>query len=116
MYRATKIGLGVLLALLLALAALWLARAWLVAGFAERYFRLHGVAAPGRRSNQSVRTVTLSRSAVASVLRSGSRKASASSSNTSPSCVFTPSLKDSVAVPKKCTWTSPGRRNWPYLK
>jgi hypothetical protein len=43
--RATKIGLGVVLALLLALAALWLARAWLVAGFAGRYFRQHGVAA-----------------------------------------------------------------------
>ncbi len=43
--RASKIGLGVVLSVLLALAALWLARAWLVAGVAERYFRQHGVAA-----------------------------------------------------------------------
>lgn len=43
--RASKIGLGVALAVLLALAAAWAARAWLVAQFAERYFRQHGVAA-----------------------------------------------------------------------
>src|SRR5262245_7673924 len=46
----------------------------------------------------------------------GNRKASASISKMSPSSVFTPSLKDSVAVPKKCTCTSPGRRKTSYLK
>jgi hypothetical protein len=43
--RASKIGLGILLALLLVLAALWLARAWLIGQFAERYFREQGVTA-----------------------------------------------------------------------
>jgi len=43
--RAGKIGLGVVLALLVALAALWLSRAWLIGQFAERYFRQHGVTA-----------------------------------------------------------------------
>ena len=52
----------------------------------------------------------------ASGLRSGKRKASASISNTSPAAVSTPSANDSVAVPKKWTCTSPGRRNSAYLK
>jgi len=43
--RATRISLGLLLALLLVLAALWLARAWLIGKFAERYFRSNGVTA-----------------------------------------------------------------------
>jgi hypothetical protein len=43
--RASRIGLGIALAVLLALAAAWAARAWLVVQFAERYFRSHGVAA-----------------------------------------------------------------------
>jgi acyl CoA:acetate/3-ketoacid CoA transferase alpha subunit len=43
--RASFIGLGVVAALLLTLAALWLARARLVAEFAQRYFDQHGVAA-----------------------------------------------------------------------
>ena len=37
-------------------------------------------------------------------------------SNKSPGRVRIPSLKDSVPVPKKCTWMSPGRRNCGYLK
>jgi hypothetical protein len=41
--RGAKIALSLVLALLLALAALWLARAGIAAGFAERYFRQHGV-------------------------------------------------------------------------
>lgn len=43
--RRGKIILGVSLALLLVLAGLWLARAWLIGQFAERYFRQHGVTA-----------------------------------------------------------------------
>ena len=49
-------------------------------------------------------------------LRSGSVNGAAMISNTSPSRVSTPSAKDRVAVPKKWTWTSPGRLNNPYLK
>ena len=43
--RASRIGLYVVAALLLVLAALWLSRAWLIAQFAERYFRQQGVTA-----------------------------------------------------------------------
>jgi hypothetical protein len=43
--RASVIGLGFLLVLLLALAGLWLARARLVEEFARDYFRRHGIAA-----------------------------------------------------------------------
>ena len=52
----------------------------------------------------------------ASGLRRGIAKGAALTSNTSPSRVATPSANDSVAVPKKCTCTSPGRRNDAYLK
>jgi hypothetical protein len=41
--RGAKIGLSLVLAVLLALAALWIARATIAARFAERYFRQHGV-------------------------------------------------------------------------
>ena len=48
----------------------------------------------------SARTFTFSALAVASLFRNGRPKASDSISNTSPFCVATPSLKESVAVPK----------------
>ena len=64
----------------------------------------------------SARTRAFAALSVASRLRSGRPKGSHSISNTSPFSVFTPSLNESVAVPKKWTWTSPGRRNRPYLK
>src|SRR6267154_149452 len=62
------------------------------------------------------RTRTCAALTCASGLRSGTQNASASISKISPGCTFTPSEKDSVAVPKKCTCTSPGRRNKGYLK
>ena len=43
--RASYVGLGLVLVVLLALAGLWLARARLAAQFARGYFRDHGVAA-----------------------------------------------------------------------
>ncbi len=68
------------------------------------------------RHAQSAFTETDRGAALVSVLRSGSVKGAASISNTSPSRVVTPSANDSVAVPKKWTWMSPGRRNRSYLK
>ena len=43
--RAPLIGLVLLLALLLALAGLWLLRARLVERYARNYFRQHGITA-----------------------------------------------------------------------
>ena len=54
--------------------------------------------------------------AIGPELRTGRVKGAAEISNTSPSWQVTPSLKDRVAVPKKCTCRSPGRRNSLYLK
>src|SRR6185503_3467364 len=62
------------------------------------------------------RTAKFFAAARARRLRSGSRKASALISNTSPGSTRTCSENDRVAVPKKCTCTSPGRRKLPYLK
>src|SRR5690606_19215573 len=53
---------------------------------------------------------------VRSGLRSGAPSSGSSISNTSPGCARTPSAKLSVAVPKKCRCTSPGRRCAAYLK
>jgi hypothetical protein len=61
-------------------------------------------------------TVTVPAGAVARALRKGKVKGAAWISKTSPSCVWTPSAHDSVAVPKKWTWMSPGRRKAAYLK
>ena len=68
-----------------------------------------------RRAHSAV-TVTGAAGAVASGLRNGSVKGAASITKTSPSRVCTPSAQDSVAVPKKWTWTSPARRKGAYLK
>ena len=67
-------------------------------------------------AGHSARTVANDGSAEERVLRSVIRNGAASISNRSPSFVVTPSAKLSVAVPKKWTWTSPGRLNWAYLK
>ncbi len=69
-----------------------------------------------RASPQSAVTLVLAALAMVRRLRSGSPKGSASISKTSPFSGLIPSENDSVAVPKKCTCTSPGRRNSPYLK
>ena len=61
-------------------------------------------------------TVTACASARVNLLRSGKANGAASISKWSPSSVRTSSENDSVAVPKKCTCTSPGRRNRSYLK
>src|SRR3546814_7913903 len=66
--------------------------------------------------DQSVLTVVSNPAAAPIGLRTGIVNGAASISNTSPDCVWTPSLNDSVAVPKKWTWTSPGRRKPGYLK
>src|SRR5690606_23768458 len=63
----------------------------------------------GRASMLGVSTRT-------SRLRSGRRNGAAAISNASPSRVVKPSAKESVAVPKKWTWMSPGRRNRACLK
>ena len=49
-------------------------------------------------------------------LRKAGPKAGASISKVSPGATLTPSAKLRVAVPKKCTCTSPGRLNSGYLK
>jgi hypothetical protein len=51
-------------------------------------------------SRYSARTFTFAALPIVSRLRNGRPKASASISNTSPFSVLTPSLNDSVAVPK----------------
>jgi len=74
-------------------------------------------AAPGiGRTPYSARTRAFAGRSAPSRLRSGRPKGSDSISNMSPFSVFTPSLNDSVAVPKKWMWTSPGRRKRAYLK
>ncbi len=69
-----------------------------------------------RGAPQSARIFTFAALPIVSRLRKGRPKASASISNMSPFSGLIPSEKDSVAVPKKCTCTSPGRRNRSYLK
>ena len=66
--------------------------------------------------NQRLRTAPLGAATVFNGLRSGNENGGASISNTSPSCAFTLSAKESVAVPKKWTCKSPGLRNKSYLK
>ncbi len=65
---------------------------------------------------QRLRTATIGAATVFKGLRSGSENGGASISNTSPSCAWILSAKESVAVPKKCTCKSPGLRNKLYLK
>ncbi len=62
------------------------------------------------------RTATGTSAARVSRFFNGSVNGAAAISNTSPSSVRTPSENDNVAVPKKWTWISPGRRNSAYLK
>ena len=87
-----------------------------VPGFATLEDLLEADDGDADRLGHSGQTETSSRAATTSGLRSGSANGVASISNTSPASVWTPSLNESVAVPKKCTWMSPGRRNSGYLK
>ena len=72
--------------------------------------------APRETTRQSARALAFAAFPAQSRLRSGRPNTSEAISNTSPFSARNPSLNDSVAVPKKWTCASPGRRNCAYLK
>src|SRR5690606_19631731 len=76
----------------------------------------NGWSAPARLRHSGTTRACGCSAAATSGLRSGSANGAASISKTSPASVSKLSAKLAVAVPKKCTCTSPGRRNRPYLK
>src|SRR5690606_6778164 len=76
----------------------------------------NGWSVPARLRHSGTTRACGCSAAATSGLRRGSVNGAASISKTSPACVSKPSAKLAVAVPKKCTCTSPCRRNRPYLK